>query len=402
MAGIYIHIPYCKKKCIYCDFYFKINTKDTSEMVYSICKELENRKHYLNNESIDSIYFGGGTPSILPVKDLKKIKSIIYNNYPVNKNAEVTLEANPDDLTKKNLTDFISLGINRLSVGVQSFNEEDLVLMNRSHSKKQALECISSAQEIGFKNISVDLIYGLPKQTLKHWENNLNVLFDLKIQHFSAYLLTVEKNTRLFQFVKSKKITMLEDDLIISQFYKLSELAEKNNFIQYEISNFAKENLFSNHNTSYWQNKKFLGVGPSAHSFNKLSRRWNVSSNKNYIEKIAGDNIYFEEEKLNKKQKYNEYILTNLRTIWGINLNEIEISFGKEFRFYINNMSKKWIVKKFIRLENEKILLTKKGKIFVSNIFRFIFYLKYEKNNLHIDQQCLANYILTLSYLNYF
>lgn len=375
MAGIYIHIPYCKKKCIYCDFYFKINTKDTSEMVYSICKELENRKHYLNNESIDSIYFGGGTPSILTAKDLKKIKSIIYNNYPINKNAEVTLEANPDDLTKKKLADFISLGINRLSVGVQSFNEEDLVLMNRSHSQKQALECISSAQEIGFKNISVDLIYGLPNQTLKHWENNLNVLFDLKIQHFSAYLLTVEKNTRLFQFVKSKKINMLEDDLIISQFYKLSELAEKNNFIQYEISNFAKENLFSNHNTSYWQNKKFLGVGPSAHSFNKLSRRWNVSSNKNYIEKIAGDNIYFEEEKLNKKQKYNEYILTNLRTIWGVNLNEIEISFGKEFRFYINNMSKKWIVKKFIRLENEKILLTKKGKIFVDKISSDLFFI---------------------------
>ena len=373
MAGIYIHIPYCKKKCVYCDFYFKINAYDMHEMINCIKKELIRRKKYVKTSGINTIYFGGGTPSILTEKDIKTILNTIYDNYKVCEKPEITLEANPDDLKRKKLTDFFDVGVNRLSIGIQSFKDEDLIFLNRSHTRKDALKSINIAQEIGYKNISVDLMYGLPNQSLKDWEDNLNLLLRLNIQHFSAYILTLEKKTKLFEYVKKNKVKMLDDIEIINQYNSLLNIAKKNDFVQYEISNFAKDNIFSKHNTSYWQNKLFLGIGPSAHSFNYKSRRWNVASNKKYIEKLNANNIYFEEEILTINQQYNEYILTNLRTMWGININTIKSKFGCKYSTYAKNMLRKWFEKKYIKENNEKIVLTDNGSVFADKIISDLF-----------------------------
>lgn len=373
MAGIYIHIPYCKKKCIYCDFYFKINSDDMHDMISCIKKELISRKNYLKSSSVKTIYFGGGTPSILTKYDTNTILKTIYDNYKVCENLEITLEANPDDLNRKKIADFFNIGINRLSIGVQSFKDDDLIFLNRNHSREDAIRSIKIAQEIGYKNISVDLMYGLPNQSLKHWEDNLNLLFDLNIQHLSAYMLTLEKKTKLFEYVKKNKVKMIDDLTIINQYYRLLSIAKKNNFVQYEISNFAKNNTLSKHNTSYWQNKLFLGVGPSAHSFDYKSRRWNIASNKKYIEKLNNNNIYFEEEVLTISQKFNEYILTNLRTKWGVNINTIKSRFGDKYAWHTKKMMQKWIEKKYIKENNEIIILTDDGSVFADKIISDLF-----------------------------
>ena len=373
MAGIYIHIPYCKKKCIYCDFYFKINSDDMHDMISCIKKELISRKNYLKSSSVKTIYFGGGTPSILTKYDTNTILKTIYDNYKVSEKLEITLEANPDDLNRKKIADFFNIGINRLSIGVQSFKDDDLIFLNRNHSREDAIRSIKIAQEIGYKNISVDLMYGLPKQSLKDWEDNLNLLFDLNIQHLSAYMLTLEKKTKLFEYVKKNKVKMIDDLTIINQYYRLLSIAKKNNFVQYEISNFAKNNTLSKHNTSYWQNKLFLGVGPSAHSFDYKSRRWNIASNKKYIEKLNNNNIYFEEEVLTISQKFNEYILTNLRTKWGININTIKSRFGDKYAWHTKKMMQKWIEKKYIKENNEIIILTDDGSVFADKIISDLF-----------------------------
>ena len=373
MAGIYIHIPYCKKKCIYCDFYFKINADDMRDMISCIKKELITRKNYVKTSRINTIYFGGGTPSLLTNHYVKTILKTIYDNYKVCEKPEITLEANPDDLNRSKIENFFNIGINRLSIGVQSFSDDDLIFLNRNHSRADAISSIKMAQEIGYKNISVDLMYGLPKQSLKDWEDNLNLLFDLNIQHLSAYMLTVEKKTKLFEYVKKNKVKMIDDFTIIDQYYSLLNIAKKNNFVQYEISSFAKDNIFSKHNTSYWQNKLFLGVGPSAHSFDYKSRRWNIASNKKYIENLNNNNIYFEEEVLTISQQFNEYILTNLRTKWGIDINVIKSRFGSEFASHTKKMIQKWSKKKYIKQSNENVILTEKGSVLSDKIISDLF-----------------------------
>ena len=373
MAGIYIHIPYCKKKCIYCDFYFKINADDMRDMISCIKKELITRKNYVKAKQVKTIYFGGGTPSLLTNHYVKTILKTIYDNYKVCEKPEITIEANPDDLNRKKLASFFNFGINRLSIGVQSFSDDDLIFLNRNHSRADAISSIKMAQEIGYKNISVDLMYGLPKQSLKDWEDNLNLLFDLNIQHLSAYMLTVEKKTKLFEYVKKNKVKMIDDLTIIDQYYSLLNIAKKNNFVQYEISSFAKDNIFSKHNTSYWQNKLFLGVGPSAHSFDYKSRRWNIASNKKYIENLNNNNIYFEEEVLTISQQFNEYILTNLRTKWGIDINVIKSRFGSEFASHTKKMIQKWSKKKYIKQSNENVILTEKGSVLSDKIISDLF-----------------------------
>ena len=373
MAGIYIHIPYCKKKCIYCDFYFKINADDMRDMISCIKKELITRKNYVKAKQVKTIYFGGGTPSLLTNHYVKTILKTIYDNYKVCEKPEITIEANPDDLNRKKLASFFNFGINRLSIGVQSFSDDDLIFLNRNHSRADAISSIKMAQEIGYKNISVDLMYGLPKQSLKDWEDNLNLLFDLNIQHLSAYMLTVEKKTKLFEYVKKNKVKMIDDFTIIDQYYSLLNIAKKNNFVQYEISSFAKDNIFSKHNTSYWQNKLFLGVGPSAHSFDYKSRRWNIASNKKYIENLNNNNIYFEEEVLTISQQFNEYILTNLRTKWGIDINVIKSRFGSEFASHTKKMIQKWSKKKYIKQSNENVILTEKGSVLSDKIISDLF-----------------------------
>ena len=342
-------------------------------MLKSIKKEINMRQKYLNNAKINSIYFGGGTPSILNKGDIKSLINTLHNNFKIDTNAEITLECNPDDLDKKKLLDLKEIGINRLSIGIQSFNDSDLKFMNRSHTSIEALSCIHIAKESGFDNITIDLIYGLPNQSTKNWEENLAQMLDLDIQHFSAYSLTVESKTKLKQLIDKKIIKPLDEKVTVEHFNTLLDIASKNNFIHYEISNFGKEGCFSIHNTAYWENKHYLGIGPSAHSFNGKSRQWNVASNKQYIKKVNKDESYFELEQLSNTQQYNEYIFTALRTIWGVELNYVNSQFGRQA---LNNFKKqviKWENKGQINQKEGTYTLTRNGKLFADAIASDLF-----------------------------
>lgn len=373
MASIYIHIPYCKQQCTYCNFHFRIAQNDKEEMLRSIKKEIKLRQSYLNDARISSIYFGGGTPSILNKEEIKSLIETIYNNFRIDPDAEITLECNPDDLNTKKLLELKKIGINRLSIGIQSFDDADLKFMNRSHNAKEALSCIQFAKESGFDNITIDLIYGLPNQSNENWKKNLAKMLSLDIQHFSAYSLTVEPKTKLKHLIDKKLVTPLDDKITVEHFNTLVEIANENNFIHYEISNFGKEGFFSNHNSGYWKNKHYLGVGPSAHSFNGSSRQWNVASNKQYIEKINGNESYFEVEQLSNTQQYNEYIFTALRTIWGVELDYINNQFGQEALNYFKKQVINWGNKGKIKQEKNTYRLTKKGKLYADAIASDLF-----------------------------
>ena len=373
MVSIYIHIPYCKQQCTYCNFHFRIAQNDKEEMLKSIKKELKLRQSYLNGASISSIYFGGGTPSILNKEEIKSLIHTLYNNFSINHDAEITLECNPDDLDTKKLLELKEIGINRLSIGIQSFDDADLKFMNRSHNAKEALNCIKFAKKSGFDNITIDLIYGLPNQSNENWKKNLAKMFSLDIQHFSAYSLTVELKTKLKHLIDKKLVTPLDDKITVEHFNTLVEIANENNFIHYEISNFGKEGFFSNHNSAYWKNKHYLGVGPSAHSFNGSSRQWNVASNKQYIKKVNENDSYFEVEQLSNTQQYNEYIFTALRTIWGVELDYIDNQFGHEVLNYFKKQVINWENKGKIKQEKNTYTLTKKGKLYADAIASDLF-----------------------------
>ena len=373
MAGIYIHIPYCKQKCIYCDFYFRTNQSDKLMLLKCINQEIKIRKDYLFGEQVSSIYFGGGTPSIISVKEINSIIKTIYYNFEVCENIEITLECNPDDLNLKYLNDLVTSKVNRLSIGVQSFNNNDLRLLKRAHESEKAIQSIKMAQDLGFSNITIDLIYGIPNQGEKKWATNLEYIKELNIPHFSSYSLTVESNTELFHLIKNKKIITENDDVVVNQFNHLTSFAEKNNFIHYEISNFGKEGFFSNHNSSYWKNKKYLGIGPSAHSFNHKTRHFNISSNKKYIEGILNKNPYFKIEHLTKKQQYNEYILTSLRTIWGADNSYIKNRFDLKTYKYFDVQVKKWEKQEKIIKKHNSYILTSKGKLYADAIASDLF-----------------------------
>ena len=373
MAGIYIHIPYCKQKCIYCDFYFRTNQSDKLMLLKCINQEIKIRKDYLFGEQVSSIYFGGGTPSIISVKEINSIIKTIYYNFEVCENIEITLECNPDDLNLKYLNDLVTSKVNRLSIGVQSFNNNDLRLLKRAHESEKAIQSIKMAQDLGFSNITIDLIYGIPNQGEKKWATNLEYIKELNIPHFSSYSLTVESNTELFHLIKNKKIITENDDVVVNQFNHLTSFAEKNNFIHYEISNFGKEGFFSNHNSSYWKNKKYLGIGPSAHSFNHKTRHFNISSNKKYIEGILNNNPYFKIEHLTEKQQYNEYILTSLRTIWGADNSYIKNRFDLKTYKYFDRQVKKWEKQEKIIKKHNSYILTSKGKLYADAIASDLF-----------------------------
>lgn len=342
-------------------------------MLESIKKEIQLRKSYLNEATISSIYFGGGTPSILNKEEIESIIKTIYHHFTIDTNAEITLECNPDDLDKKMLTDLKEVGINRLSIGIQSFDDDDLKFMNRSHNAKQALDCIHFAKEVGFNNITIDLIYGLPRQSNEKWKQNLKQMLALDIQHFSAYALTVEPKTALKHLIDKKKVIPLDDTITVDHFNTLTQIATENNFIHYEISNFGKEGFFSNHNTAYWKNQHYLGVGPSAHSFNGKSRQWNVSNNKKYIEKVNSHNGYFEVEELSNAQQYNEYIFTALRTMWGVESDYITSQFGAEAAQYFEKQVINWTNQGKIKQQNNNYILTKKGKLYADAIASDLF-----------------------------
>lgn len=362
MAGIYIHVPFCVKACFYCDFHFSTSLANKSKLVSSIIKEIELRKDYLENETIETIYFGGGTPSLLSQNELFSIINALAKNFKIASHAEITLEANPDDIDTKKLLEFKQSAINRLSIGVQSFVQEHLKWMNRAHNSMQAINCIIMAQDAGFENLNIDLIYGFNQLDESQWRKNLATFFQLNIPHLSAYSLTIEEKTALSSFIKSGKEPKLKDYHALQHFRILTEQMLLNGYEHYEISNFAKPGKYSKHNTSYWFGKKYLGIGPSAHSFNGLERNWNIANNAIYIKKIEQNELPQETEVLTKADRFNEKIMVSLRTQWGLDLEEIKTTFGSDFYKAFENEMQAHLKNENVHLQHNRLFLTTKGK----------------------------------------
>jgi oxygen-independent coproporphyrinogen-3 oxidase len=380
MSGIYIHIPFCKQACHYCNFHFSTSMKYKSEIINAILKEIELQKNYLANKNIKTIYFGGGTPSLLNERELNLFFEKINQLFHIEKDAEITLEANPDDLTLEKLRQLKSTPINRLSIGVQSFAEIDLKSMNRAHNVKEAESCIQNAQSLGFNNLTVDLIYGSPSTSNEQWRRNVQKLFDFEIPHLSCYCLTIEPGTALDHFVKRGKAQPVDDEKSAHQFEVLMQMMESNDYHHYEISNFAKPGNYARHNSNYWSGVSYLGVGPSAHSFNGKSRQWNIANNALYLKAIDFDknNINekgsrFEVEILSLKQQYNEYIMTALRTMWGCNLGKIR-TWGDDFEKYFLKSSEVFLKNGTLKQDRGSFVLTKKGKLLADNIAMELFF----------------------------
>ena len=367
MAGIYIHIPFCKKKCSYCDFYTEVAPQFIPALVNSIVKELNIRKEYLQNATIKTIYFGGGTPSILNAEQFKLIFDTIYNLFKIESDAEITFEANPDDLSVEYLGTLQSLPFNRISMGIQSFDVEDLKRINRRHTGDEAIQAVKNAQNAGFSNISIDLIYGLPFQTLEAWKKQLEIALSLNIQHISSYGLTYEEGTALWKQREKGKVTPVDDETMNAMYLHLVETTKKSNFIAYEISNFALPDFHSRHNTSYWKQELYLGIGPSAHSYNLISRSWNMSSITGYIKAIENNNGFSESEVLTLNDKYNDYVMISLRTADGIDLSILEQEFGSVMTEFCLQNIKPFIDNGKAYIDGTKIHLTPYG-IMISNL----------------------------------
>ena len=380
MSGIYIHIPFCKQACHYCDFHFSTSIKKKEELLSALKTELVLRKQEFQGQIVETIYFGGGTPSILAIDELRLLIEEVYRNYQVVENPEITLEANPDDLlsvqaqSRTIFEEYLDIGINRLSIGIQSFFEDDLKGMNRAHSANEAKECLENATKY-FDNITIDLIYGIPNMSLEKWNENLRSAFNFGINHISAYALTVEPKTALDIFIKKGTYPSLNDDLALKHFNLLVSETEKKGFIQYEVSNFGKPDYFSKHNTSYWQGKPYLGIGPSAHSFNGKRRSWNVANNTKYIQSISQHKLPSEIEDLSGKDMFNEYVMTGLRTIWGISLDKIKSEFGSEYKESLEISAEKYIKDGLLFRENQILKTTNKGKFLADGIASDLFIL---------------------------
>jgi oxygen-independent coproporphyrinogen-3 oxidase len=372
MSGIYIHIPFCKQACHYCDFHFSTSLKKKDEMIFALAKEIALRKNEAENETIETIYFGGGTPSILSIEDIKLLIDEVYKNYKVVENPEITVEANPDDLTEERLIELSKNRVNRLSIGIQSFFEDDLKMMNRAHNADEASKCLEIATKY-FDNISLDLIYGIPGMSNEKWKQSIEKALSFNIPHISSYALTVEPKTALDTFIKKGIIKEPDDEVAQEHFHILVETLEKNGFIHYELSNFGKENYFSKNNSSYWLGKKYIGIGPSAHSFDGVSRSWNIANNALYIKSIQENKLPLTSEKLTKEDSYNEYIMTGLRTIWGVSLERIESEFGQDFLNYLNKQSQRFINDGLLEIENKILKTTKKGKFLCDGIASDLF-----------------------------
>jgi oxygen-independent coproporphyrinogen-3 oxidase len=371
MSGIYIHIPFCKKACHYCNFHFSTSLKRKEDMIAAICKELSLRKEELASP-LKTIYFGGGTPSLLSEKEINHIFETIKEHFGVENDAEITLEANPDDLTKDVIKQLAKSPINRLSIGVQSFFEEDLKLMNRAHSEKEAKESIIGAKQY-FDNISIDLIYGVPGVSNQRWEQNLKIALSLQVPHISSYALTVEPKTAFESFIKKGKIIPTLDSDFKEQYELLLSTMKEAGFVNYEFSSFSKEGYFSKNNTAYWQGKSYIGIGPSAHSFDGKYRSWNVSNNIKYIQSISEEKLPIERELLSVKDRYNEYVMIGLRTMWGISLIKIETDFGKNFVQYVLNQAQKAIEDELVILKEDNLMISEKGKFLCDGIASDLF-----------------------------
>lgn len=368
MAGIYLHIPFCKQACYYCNFHFSTSVARQGAVVKSLLQEMALQKDYLAGATVQTIYFGGGTPSLLTAEELQLLLAGIKQYFPVAGDAEITLEANPDDLNKEKLEMLKATGINRLSIGVQSFHEQDLTWMNRAHNSRQALECIQLAQETGFSNITIDLIYGGPTLTDEGWEQNVKQAIALGIPHLSCYALTVEPGTALDLFIRKKKMEATDPDKAARHFELLMNWLHAAGYEHYEISNFALPGWHSRHNSSYWQGKPYLGLGPSAHSFNGISRQWNVSNNTQYVKSIANGVIPFERESLTTAMQFNEYVMTALRTSAGCNLEWVAERFGTTLTTHLLAHSQPFIANGRMEHLGETLRLTNAGRLFADGI----------------------------------
>lgn len=375
MSGIYIHIPFCKQACFYCDFHFSTSLKKKDKLLSAFIKEIEIRKKELQNTCIETIYFGGGTPSLLTVNEIQLLVEAVYKNHSVVENPEITLEANPDDLSKEKIIALSKSPINRLSIGVQSFFEKDLKLMNRIHTSKEAKESLAMAMQY-FENISIDLIYGIPDCTNAMWKENIQTTLDFKVPHISSYALTVEPKTALESFIKKGIMKTLDDEKAKEQFHILISTLEKENFVHYETSNFGKEGFFSKNNTAYWLGKPYIGIGPSAHSFHGKQRSWNVKNNAKYIHSIQNNLLPIERETLTKTDAYNEYIMTGLRTIWGVSFDTIKNDFGEKYLKHLQKEVQKHLQQKVLFLENNILKTSLKGKFLSDGIASDLFLLK--------------------------
>ena len=375
MAGIYLHIPFCKQACYYCDFHFSTNLSTKRELVEAIARELTLQKDYVNGERINTIYLGGGTPSMLDAEELELLFTTIHKNFSVNEAAEITLEANPDDLSLPRLRQLRSQGVNRLSIGIQSFDDKVLQFLNRAHNGQSAVICVEEARDAGFQNISIDLIYAIPGQDDEAWKQNIVQAIRLSPEHISSYSLTIEDKTVFGRWAATGKLKVTEDDIAATQLETLVTLLEAADFAQYEVSNFARPGFESRHNSSYWKQERYLGVGPSAHSYNQSSRQYNISNNAAYVRSMQQNIIPFTLESLTREDKINDFLLTTLRTQWGTDLKKLQELYQYDLladhRQYIESLCEQ----KFALLQNDTLLLTKSGKLLADKIASDLFML---------------------------
>ena len=366
MAGIYLHIPFCKTRCIYCDFYSTTRSELKTRYVQALCRELAMRKDYLKGEDIETVYFGGGTPSQLEKEDFEQIFDTIRTHYGLSHCQEITLEANPDDLTSEYLKMLSSLPFNRISMGIQTFDDPTLKLLKRRHNAHTAIEAVHRCREAGFQNISIDLIYGLPGENKERWENDLRQAISLNVEHISAYHLIYEEGTPLWKLREQHKVEEADEDLSVSLFGTLIDELTTAGYEHYEISNFCLPGLHSRHNSSYWTEKQYLGCGPSAHSYNGISRQWNVASLDKYIEGISSGNPTFEVEELDLYTRYNDFVITHIRTQWGMPLPKLGKQYGEELYKYCLRMATPHLQQGTLEIKNDTLKLTRKG-VFISD-----------------------------------
>ena len=367
MAGIYIHIPFCKQACHYCNFHFSTSLRHRDEMVTAICKEIDLQKDFLTNKNLTTIYFGGGTPSLLETSEINQILERLSKNYSWENNIEITLEANPDDITTEKISKLRAGGVNRLSIGIQSFIDSELLASNRAHNSDESLKAVQKCQDAGIDNLSIDIIYGMPGSTQDSWQYNIDKALELDVDHISSYALTVEPKTFLDHMVKKGGILLPKEMEVNKQYLQLIHSLTTAGYDHYEISNFAKPSKYAVHNTNYWMSVPYLGLGPSAHSYQPTFRQWNINNNAKYIKSISKGVIPSEREQTKYADQFNEYIMTRLRTMWGVDLNELNNRFSSE----LNNVQKniaKYIKSQHVLLEDNHYRLTPKGKLLADGI----------------------------------
>ncbi|MFA5244955.1 MAG: radical SAM family heme chaperone HemW [Pedobacter sp.] len=373
MAGIYLHIPFCKKACHYCDFHFSTSPQYKDQMLSSLRNEIILRTPYLAKEGIETIYLGGGTPSVLSADEIRSLIDEITSRFEVRNDAEITLEANPDDLNAQKVKELRQTPVNRFSIGVQSFFDEDLKWMNRAHNSNEAESSVKRVQDAGFENITVDLIYGFPLLNEVKWNQNIQKLIDFQIPHISSYSMTVEPKTALASFIKKGKEQAMNESQSSAQFLTLIKRLTEAGFDHYEISNFAKPGMYSRHNSNYWEGVNYLGIGPSAHSFNGESRQWNIANNHRYMQEIQQNKIPAESEYLTPENRINEYIMTSLRTSKGLSLGLIAERFGSDYYQSIRKGIEELSDKNWLEITDQKVILSLEGKLFADHIASELF-----------------------------